>query len=195
MWLAPSRECGGMATVSTKPITAAEFAQLPDPADGSQMELVRGEVVLMPPPKGRHGVVCGNVALFLGHHIKSKKLGWLTCNDSGVILERDPDTVRGPDVAFWSIERQPEVPEGYFEIPPDFAVEVLSPDDRRVKVREKIREYLANGVKVVWLVDPELRVVTVYPGTMRGVELDTTEQLDGGDVLPGFSCPVADLFV
>lgn len=183
-----------MATVSAKPITAAEFARMADPPDGSKMELVRGEVELMPPPKGRHGVVCGNVALVIGHHVKQNKLGWLTCNDSGVLLERDPDTVRGPDIAFWSIARQPEVPEGYFEIPPDLAVEVLSPDDRRAKVREKIREYVATGVKVVWLVDPESRAVTVYVGSLRGTELDTTDTLDGGEVLPGFSCLVADLF-
>ncbi len=182
-----------MATVTTKPITAEEFALMSDP-DGSQMELVRGEVVVMPLPKGRLGIVCGKVGFLLGSHVRPMKLGWLTSNDSGVILERDPDTVRGPDVAFWSITRQPEVPEGYFEIPPDLAVEVLSPDDRRAKVREKIREYLANGVKLVWLVDPESRAVTVYAGSIRGTELDSTDTLDGGDVLPGFACQVADLF-
>ncbi len=183
-----------MATVTTKPITAEEFALMPDPADGSKMELVRGEVVFMPPPKGRHGIVCTRIVLRIGTFIESKQLGWMTCNDSGVILEREPDTVRGPDVAFWSITRQPEVPEGYFEIPPDLAVEVLSPDDRRAKVREKIREYLTSGVKLVWLVDPESRTVTVYAGSIRGTELDATDALDGGDVLPGFSCGVGDLF-
>jgi Uma2 family endonuclease len=130
----------------------------------------------------------------IGNYAAPRKLGWVTSNDAGVILERDPDTVRGPDVAFWSILRQPEVPEGYFEIPPDLAVEVLSPDDRRSKVRDKIREYLANGVTLVWLVDPESRAVTVYARTLRGMELDTTDTLDGGDVFPGFSCQVADLF-
>lgn len=183
-----------MATLTTKPITAAEFALMADPPDGSKMELVRGEVELMPPPKGRHGIVCGNVALLVGHHVKQKKLGWVTCNDAGVVLERDPDTVRGPDVAFWAISRQPEIPDDYFEIPPDLAVEVLSPDDRRARVRDKIREYLSNGVKVVWLVDPEARSVTVYAGSMRGIEHDGQDELVGGDVLPGFSCQVADLF-
>jgi len=183
-----------MATVTTKLITAEGFAQMSDPADGSKMELVRGEVVLMPPPKGRHGIVCGKVARLVGNYIDARKLGWLTCNDSGVILEREPDTVRGPDVAFWSIVRQPDVPDGYFEIPPDLAVEVLSPDDRRARVREKIREYISNGVKLVWLVDPESRAVTVYAGSIRGTEFDTADTLDGGDVLPGFSCLVSELF-
>lgn len=183
-----------MATVSTKPITAEEFAAMDDPADGSKMELVRGEVELMPPPKGRHGIVCARLVRLIGNLADARKLGWVTSNDTGVILERNPDTVRGPDVAFWGIVRQPEPPEGYFEIPPDLAVEVLSPDDRRVRVREKIRDYLTNGVKVVWLVDPETRTVTVYAGTLRGTELDAADTLDGGDVLPGFACTVADLF-
>jgi Uma2 family endonuclease len=110
------------------------------------------------------------------------------------VLERGPDTVRGPDVAFWSIKRQPEMPEGYFLIPPDLAVEVLSPDDRRGDVRAKIKEYVFYSVPLVWLVDPETRTVLVYRGNMRGTELGDDDALDGGDVLPGFSCKVADLF-
>lgn len=130
----------------------------------------------------------------LGTFVKAAKLGWVTANDTGVILERGPDTVRGPDVAFWGVERQPTVPEGYFEIPPDMAVEVLSPDDRRKEVRAKIKEYLFYSVKLVWLIDPDTRTVTVYQGSLRGAEFDESDTLDGGEVLPGFSCKVADLF-
>jgi Uma2 family endonuclease len=86
------------------------------------------------------------------------------------------------------------MPEGYFEIPPDLAVEVLSPGDRRADVRAKIREYVFYSVPMVWLVDPEARTVTVYRGSMRGTELDEADDLDGGDVLPGFSCKIADFF-
>ncbi|MEO2091084.1 MAG: Uma2 family endonuclease, partial [Gemmataceae bacterium] len=114
--------------------------------------------------------------------------------DSGFIQERDPDTVRGPDVGFWSITRQPQMPDNYFEIPPDLLVEVLSTDDRRRDVREKIRGYIGAGVPLVWLVDPDTRTVTVYAGSLRGLELDETDQLDGGAVLSGFSCHVSDLF-
>jgi Uma2 family endonuclease len=183
-----------MSTVQQPPVTIAEFERIPDPADGSKLELVRGEVVVMPPPKGKHGICCSEIAWVLKNFVKPKKLGWVTTNDTGVVLERGPDTVRGPDVAFWSIARQPEMPEGYFQIPPDIAVEVLSPDDRRKDVRAKIKEYLFYSVPLVWLVDPETRTVTVYRGTMRGIELDEGDTLDGGDVLPGFSCKVADLF-
>jgi Uma2 family endonuclease len=183
-----------MATAGTKLITIEEFERIPEPPDGSRLELVRGEVVVMPSPKGPHGLRCSKINRLLGNYVEAKKLGWVTCNDTGVILGRDPDTLRGPDVAFWSMTRQPREPEGYFEVPPDIAVEVLSPDDRRKEVRDKIKDYLSHGVKLVWLVDPETRTVTVYRESFRGTELDETDTLDGGDVLPGFSCQVSDLF-
>ena len=183
-----------MSTVQQPLVTVAEFEKMRDPEDGSQLELVRGEVVIMTPPQGKHGICCSEVARLLGNFVKPNKLGWVTSNDTGVVLEREPATVRGPDVAFWSLKRQPTMPEGYFEIPPDLAVEVLSPNDRRSDVRAKIKEYVFYSVPLVWLVDPEARTVTVYRGSMRGTELDESDTLDGGDVLPGFSCQVADLF-
>lgn len=183
-----------MSTVQQPLITAEEFARMPDPADGSRLELVRGEIVEMPPPKGKHGIVCSRINRFLGNFVEPNKLGWVTSNDTGVVLEKEPDTVRGPDVAFWNIARQPQQPEGYFLIPPDLAVEVQSPDDRRKDLRAKIKEYLFYSVPLIWLVDPETRTVTVYRGSMRGTELDESDVLDGGDVLPGFACTVADLF-
>ena len=183
-----------MSTVLQPPVTVADFERMSDPDDGSKLELVRGEVVVMPPAKGRHGICCSAIAWLLNNFVRPAKLGWVTTNDTGVVLERGPDTVRGPDVAFWSVARQPAMPEGYFEIPPDIAVEVLSPNDRRADVRAKIKEYVFYGVPLVWLVDPETRTVLVYRGSMRGTELDETAALDGSDVLPGFSCKVADLF-
>ena len=183
-----------MSAIAHKLMTAEEFAALPEPLNGSQQELVKGEVVIMPPPQARHGILCSRIDRRLGIYVEENNLGWTTSNDTGVILERDPDTVRGPDVAFWSIARQPELPAGYFEIPPDIAVEVLSPTDRRRDVREKIREYITLGVRLVWLIDPETRTVTVYPGTIRGTELDESDTLDGGEVLPGFTVPVSYLF-
>ena len=166
---------------------------MPNPADGSKQELVRGEIFEMPPVKGRHGIIASRIDRKLGNFVDARKLGWVAV-ESGTILDRDPDTVRGPDVSFYSIARQPQMPEDYFEIPPDLAVEVLSPDDRRKKVREKIAEYVASGVRLIWLVDPDAETVTVYAGSMRGTEYGPTDALDGGEVLPGFACPVADFF-
>jgi len=182
-----------MSTTTVKLITAEEFGKMPEPIDGSKEELVKGVIVTMPPPKGLHGIIQAKILRKIGNFVEDRNLGWVVA-ESGTILERDPDTVRGPDVAFYSITRQPTPPDDYFEIAPDLVVEVLSPDDRRVKVREKIRQYVAAGVKLVWLVDPDLRIVTVYRGSLRGVEHDETDTLDGGDVLPEFSCKVADFF-
>ena len=183
-----------MATVGAKPITIEEFSRMPDQPDGSRLELIRGEIVVMPPPKGKHGIICSRISRLLGNFVEPAKLGWVTTNDTGVILERDPDTMVGPDVAFWSNTRQPAIPDDYFEIPPDIAVEAFLPSDRRKDVRERIKEYVQNGVKLVWLVDPETRTVMVYPGSLPGIELDEANTLTGGDVLPNFSCRVADLF-
>lgn len=182
-----------MPAVLNKLVTAKEFEKFPEPLDGSQEELLRGEVIVMPPPKGRHGLIQVQIAYLLKCVVTPKKLGWVTV-ESGVVVERDPDSVFGPDVAFWSITRHPTRPEGYFEIPADLVVEVLSPDDRRKHVREKIKGYVKSGVKLVWLVDPEMRTVTVYSGSLRGAELDESETITGGNVLPEFSCKVGDFF-
>ena len=182
-----------MPNMLNKLVTAEEFANFPEPADGSKEELLRGEVITMPPPKGRHGVIQALIAYLLLSVVRQRKLGWVT-TESGVVIERDPDSVFGPDVAFYSIVRHPSRPEGYAETPPDLVVEVLSPDDRRKHVREKIKDYVKNGVKLVWLVDPEFRTVTVYAGSLRGTELDESETITGGDVLPEFSCKVAEFF-
>jgi Uma2 family endonuclease len=182
-----------MSTVATPLVTAEEFGRMPDPPDGSKQELVKGVIVTMPPPKGIHGIVQSKIDRKLGAFIDEHRLGWIV-TESGALLDRDPDTVRGPDVAFYSITRQPTVPENYSEIAPDLAVEVLSPDDRRGRVRAKIAEYIAAGVRLVWLVDPETRTVLEYRGTLRGTEYDEADTVTGGEVLPGFTCRVADFF-
>jgi Uma2 family endonuclease len=177
-----------------KLITAEEFFQMPEPADGSQQELVRGVIVTMPPPGGRHGGCCMNVGYHLCHFVKTNHLGTVTSNDAGFISERDPDTVRGPDVAFWSRERLPELPEGYITLPPDLAVEVVSPGDHYSRIQKKLRHYLERGVRLVWIVDPEDRSVTVYRSEKQAMILGEKDTLTGEDVVPGFRCLVADLF-
>jgi Uma2 family endonuclease len=175
-------------------LTAEEFMRLPDPPDGARQELIEGRVVTMPPPKGIHGVVCNRLGRLLGNHVDAHGLGWVASNDAGVILEREPDTVRGPDLAYYSKERVPVLPTGYFEVPPDLAVEVLSPDDAASRINSKVRHYLAHGVRLVWVVDPEERTVTVYRSREQIRILEETGMLGGEDVLPGFECPVRELF-
>jgi Uma2 family endonuclease len=182
-----------MATVGKRLLTAEEFARLPDPPDGSRQELVRGEVITMPPPGGRHGVCCAKVGRRLGNFVEDNRLGTVTSNDTGFVSERDPDTVRGPDVSYWSKERLPEVPDGYIEVPPDLAVEVISPSDHYSRIQGKVRHYLGRGVRLIWVVDPEDRSLTVYRSRQQATILEEGETLSGEDVLPGFSCRVADL--
>ena len=174
-------------------LTAEEFAAMPNPLDGLREELLRGEVIRSPIPNGTHGGVQATVGSLLLGFVRPRKLGWMTIN-TGVVIERNPASVVGPDVSFYSINRHPPRPDGWFEIPPDLVVEVLSPDDRRKHVREKIKDYVKNGVKLVWLVDPEMKTVTVYAGSLRGTEIDEAETITGGDVLPEFSCKVAEFF-
>ncbi len=183
-----------MSAVLTKPITAEEFARMPEPFDGALLELVRGEVVEVSRPKPRHGHICSKIDRRLGTFVEANKLGWVLSNDTGVIVERDPDTVRGPDLCFYSLERMPFLPETYSEFAPELAVEVLCPDDRRSDVLEKIREFLAAGVNVSWVVNPDDRTVTVYTGNMRGVEYGPADTIDGGEVIPGFSVRVSEFF-
>src|ERR1700683_3700384 len=143
-----------MSVVTQRLITAEEFMQLPDPPDGSRQELVRGVIVTMPPPKPPHGACCSRIARRLGMLVEERKLGEVFSNDTGFISARNPDSVRGPDLAFWSLERMPRVPTTYADVPPDLAVEVVSPDDHFSRIQSKVRHYLAIGVQIVWVVDP-----------------------------------------
>ncbi|MGL4552460.1 MAG: Uma2 family endonuclease [Gemmataceae bacterium] len=187
-----------MTTLATTLMTAEEFAELPDPADGSRLELVRGEVVTMPPPSGYHGQCCAEI----GFHLRTyggtgpTRRGHVTSNDSGVRLESDPDTVRGPDVAYWDKERLPQMPRtGYPAVAPDLVVEVMSPSDVFTKVMAKVQQYLDAGVRLVWVAVPEDQAVAVYSPGGRPVRLLTAaDTISGEDVLPGFTCPVAGFF-
>jgi Uma2 family endonuclease len=183
---------------TTKLLTAEEFYEFvirPENAD-RRFELVRGEVIEeMSLPGDLHCVVCSNVDYTLGGYLRQVKRGRVLCNDPGVVLEREPDTVRGPDVAYFPTSpKLAELNPKWIEETPALAVEVLSPNDRPGKVTRKVKDYLKSGVKMVWVVDPEERNVTVYrPGTDLEV-FDLTQHLDGGDALPGFRCAVADFF-
>jgi len=181
-----------MAT-NTRLLTAEEFLHMPEPPDGSKEELVRGEIVMTPPPNWHHGRIQLRIGSILLSYCDATKLGRAT-TESGVITERDPDSVRGPDVAFWSFERLPagEEPSVYPEACADLCVEVLSPDDRPKKVQEKIDEYLARGVRLVWKVDPVAQTVTEFLPTGRKTVFAATDRITGRDVLPGFDRSVAN---
>ena len=176
-------------------LTAEEFARLPQPEDDSLQELVNGVVVTVPPSSFHHGRVCMELVMRLGDCVEDRSVGVVTCNNSGVILGRNPDTVRGPDLAFWSHERMPDPPRhGYATVAPDLAIEVLCASDTFGMVHFKVRQYLDAGVRLVWIIDPEANAVVVFRPGPGSTILANGETLSGEDVLPGFSCPVAELF-
>lgn len=179
--------------VATRLLTAEEFAKLPD--DEWVSELVRGRVVDMPPPGFPHGDIHLELAARLLEFVKARHLGKVVVG-SGVILERDPDTVRAPDISVF-LQRDGAAafpPEGYTERLPELAVEIVSPSDRRPTVRRKAESYIAAGVALMWLVDPRDRTVRVYAAGVEPRVLGADDVIDGGDVLPDFSLPVADIF-
>jgi Uma2 family endonuclease len=184
-----------MSTVAQKLITAEEFMRMPDPADGSKQELVRGEVITKPPPHFKHGFRQANTVSLLHAWARSSQKGRVT-PESGVITEREPDTVRGPDVAFWSAERSPLsiVPDGYPDVAADLIVEIISATKRLARIIDKMREYFEAGVRMVWIVYSEDHTVRVYRSLDEGKILHSSATLSGEDVLPGFTCKVAELF-
>lgn len=174
-----------MAT-ETKLLTAEEFRTRLD-SDGF-CELERGEVVEMNRPGFRHGYVCNKVGRFVGNFVEERSLGRVIGNDAGVITQRDPDTVRGPDVAYFSFARLPpeRIPEGYPEVLPDVVFEVLSPDDRPIRVMRKVGEYLAAGVQCVVLLEPEMREVAIHRAGGQIIEFTEQEPVVIPEISPEF---------
>ncbi len=164
-------------------------------ADGSRYELSKGELLPMTPVGMEHGGIVIRIGRLLSLYAEEKRLG-LVGTAIGFRLTRNPDTVRAPDVAFVARERLPKegVPKKFAEFPPDLAVEVLSPEDTASEVNRKVEEYLTAGVRLVWVADPATQTVTVYRSLQDVKVLTTDQELDGGEVLPGFRTKVAELF-
>jgi len=182
------------AKPATKLLTADDLLRLD--AQGVRGELIRGELSETMPAGHRHGKIVMNLGAELRNFVKPRKLGTLVASDSGVLLERDPDTVREPDIAFFSAEKIPldaDIP-GYAESVPDLVVEVASPGDSRTAVNDKALMWLRYGARLVWVVRPDARAVDAHREGRPVAALGENDALDGLDVLPGFSCPVRDVF-
>jgi Uma2 family endonuclease len=174
-------------------LTAAEFAELPEEGP-YRLELVRGRVVRSPRPGALHGRLVLRLGRLLDEFVEAGGHGVVVV-ESGALLERDPDTVRGPDVAFYSRERIPENAYAMtFWGPPDLAVEITSPGNRVSEIQEKVKAYLDAGVRMVWVIDPHSRTATVYRAGGEARLLGAEDSLDGGAVLPGFRLPLISLF-
>lgn len=183
-----------MAT-GTALMTAAEYADLPDP-HGYPTELVKGVLVTMAPPRPRHGEICVQVVYLLRKYLDEHPIGRVVSNDSGVITERDPDTVRGADVAYYSYERVPKgpLPPGLLEVAPDLVFEVLSPSDRWSEVQSKVAEYLEVGVRAVCVVDDDKRSIHVFRNDRAMQVFKAADEFVVDDVVAGWTVPVARFF-
>jgi Uma2 family endonuclease len=183
-----------LTTTADKPMAISEFSALP--SNDRQQELVKGKVIEMNLPKPMDGFICGEIAGLLREFVKPRKLGRVFTNDSGVITERDPDSMRGPDVGFYSYGRVPagKVSNTYFDVAPELAFEAVSPDDSWPRVLEKVAEYLDAGVQVVCVADPRDESIQVHRADRPVQHLTGNDELTFPDVLPGFRCTVAQCF-
>jgi Uma2 family endonuclease len=195
--------------------TFEEFMALPD--DGNRHELVRGEMVHMPPPKGEHGrielALGGAIDRYLiarahdlgwrekdGRNERDRLVGWPATGEVGVLLRLpdDHDQLRGLDVAYFTPEQVGRLGETlvneYAPEMPALAAEIISPSESAEYVDEKVTDYLAGGARLIWLVYPRTKTVTVISPNGMGRRIGTDGVLDGEDILPGFTLPIASLF-
>jgi Uma2 family endonuclease len=176
-------------------MTAEQLLQMPD--DGYRYELVKGELKQMTPPGGEHGVTIMRLSTPLDSYVEQHHLGVVCAAETGFLITVNPDTVRGPDLSFVSKERIPPsgIPKGYWPFAPDLAVEVISPNDTYSKVEEKVLEWLGAGSRMVIVINPRNRTVTIYKSLTDVTVLKETDQINGDDVVPGFTYPISKLFV
>lgn len=186
------------AMISAKPMTTEELLSLPD--DGMERELIRGELREKPMTKRNrwHARTEAKLSYLLNAWLtgQSEPRGAVYSGEVGCILRRDPDTTVGIDVAYVSAEMAAREEDGttLLDGPPLLAVEILSPSDKQEDINEKVDEYLASGVELVWVVDPHFRTVTVH---RRGAEpelFNVLQQLSGEPHLPGLNVPVSSIF-
>ncbi len=182
-----------MSEVMHQLLTARDFWLLPE--SGKPRSLVRGEVIETMPPGGKHGVIVSEVNTRLRMWAKSGPGGCVGV-ESGFILARNPDTVWGPDIFYMRAERIPStgIPEAFWEIAPDVAVEVVSPNEGAEEVRDKVRDYLAAGTPLVWVIYPHSQEVIVHTPDGLARTYGPNDVLENFNVLPGFRCVVAELF-
>jgi Uma2 family endonuclease len=178
-------------STTTRLMTAEELFKLPD--DSLRHELIKGELLTMSPPGEEHGIVTLNLSALLYNYVKANDLGVLYAADTGFKLERNPDTVLAPDIAFVARHRAGTPSPFYRSGPPDLAVEVLSPSDTMPKVERKTALWLALGTRSVWNVNPRKRTVEVNRADgEKKLFYETDELVD--DTVPGFRVKVSEIF-
>jgi Uma2 family endonuclease len=174
-------------------VTAEELLAMPR-GDGKRYELIRGVLIEKMPAGDPHGDAVMQTAFAVELYARTNHYGATRTGEPGYRLERDPDTVRAPDVAWFAPGRLRAGTQGYPEMAPDLAVEIKSPSNSNPEMAAKAMMWLSYGSQQVWVADPERTTVTVYRSFAEPVVLTEDDTLEGGDLLPGFSVPVWQLF-
>lgn len=179
--------------IEARKYTAEELLQLDDDL---RHELIRGVLRTMAPAGGAHGKAASRIGISIGHSVYEAHLGEVYAAETGFIVRRDPDTVLAPDFAFVRNERLAEVDQrpGFCTGAPDLLVEVISPSDSYTRVLDKALTWLAAGASVVFIVDPDARIVTRFRSPTDITTYTEHDVIDAGDVVPGWSMPVARIF-
>lgn len=183
-----------MTTISTSLLTATDLWNMPGHGEG--YELVLGELRTMAPSGCEHSSIGADLITTLNSFVRSRKLGKITGGDGGYVLRKNPDTVRAPDIGFIQADRLPngKPTQEYFPGAPDLAVEIISPHDVYAEVEDKVKEFLEAGTRIVWLINPRRKSITIFRADNSITALRTTDTLSGEDVIPGFSLPVTEVF-
>jgi Uma2 family endonuclease len=184
----------GIPTAERSGMTPDEFFRFS--SEEGSFELIRGEVIQLPPTGGEHGAVGGDTYSVLREFVKAHDLGVVLIGETGYILERDPYTVRAPDVSFLSKSRlvDGKPPRSFIPGAPDLAVEILSPSDALPSAEAKARMYLRAGGQTVWILNPVDQTLRIYRNGEETQVRGPNDEADAEPALPGFRCPVARLF-
>lgn len=183
-----------LENLQAKLMTADELLMMPNSRCG--YELVRGKLRKYMPSGNIHGIIALRIGRIIGNFVDENDLGIAVAAETGFIISHNPDTVRAPDAAFIGKEKLAKygITEKFFPDAPDLAVEVVSPNDRKKDIEEKTRDYLAAGVKLIWIVYPQNKIVAVHRQDNITDILRQTDELDGEDVLPDFRYPLEKIF-
>ena len=183
-----------MTTAKNKLLTAEDLLRLH--SQGVKGELIKGVLHETVSAGAQHSFIAVRLLGAMGLYARRRRLGWVGGTDGGVLVERSPDTVREPDGYFVAGEWEPveEDTDRYLEVVPDLVVEIVSPSDSDADVREKIAMWLELGVSMALEVRPASQTITVHRPGVPALTLTGDDVLDGGDVLPGFSLPLSEIF-
>jgi Uma2 family endonuclease len=181
-----------MSGIATKLITAEELLKM---GDIGRCELLYGELVMMSPAGFSHGEIAARIGNLLATFVEERDLGVVLAAETGYVIERDPDLVRAPDASFVRKQRVPKTTlKKYFPGVPDLAVEVISPDDTKREIAEKVNMWLAHGTISCWVADPGSQTVTIHRAAQEPIRLGIRDKITGEPALRGFVLPVSRIF-